>query len=205
MHLPPRTDFYSGKGFDRIVKFMEKAVKQAKKSTCPKSKRGVVIAKKELEKKGKIKIKTIGRGFNGPKKLKCGSACVKCDLYSTCIRHPEEVHRLNRDAGLEGCYGLHAEMRAILNCKTRKDLKGAILYHIKLDPKDDKILTSRSRACTLCAPHILEVGIAEVVLLHQSEDLERGHIKFTKYSVDEYFRMAFEEYGQRKLDHLTNQ
>jgi hypothetical protein len=79
-------------------------------------------------------------------------------------------------------------MRAILNT-ARTALKGADLYHVKLD-EDGGVAASRKRACTLCAPHILASGISHVWLLHRVDEKGKPK-KWSKYTARRYFNLAF--------------
>ena len=119
-------------------KYMREAVKEARKSTCKSSQRGVVIVKD-----GKI----VGRGYN---KVTIGEKC------NPCLRENIEGMKM-----VELCHAIHAEQMAILNTD-RKDREDSTMYHVRV--KNGKITTSNEPVCTVCSRMIKESGIKEFVL-----------------------------------------
>ena len=125
-------------------KFILEAVKEAEKSRCKKSKRGVVIVKD-----GDI----IGRGHN---KVTIEKFC------NPCIRE-----NIKDNSKVELCSALHAEQVAILDAfKHGKNLEGSRMFHIKV--KNGDIMPSEDISCTVCSRIILEAGISEFVLFHKN-------------------------------------
>ncbi len=115
-------------------KYMQIAAKEAKKSPCQKSKRGVVIVKD-----GEI----IGRGFNAPPD---GFECESDICKSICSK-----------------YAIHAEMNAMHNAlENGYNIEGSRLYHI--NAQDGQMQTSGKPSCVDCSKHILRWKIKEVVL-----------------------------------------
>ncbi len=124
-------------------KFIREAALEAEKSTCRKSKRGVVIVKE-----GRI----IGRGYN---KVTIEGLC------DPCIRRDILDH-----SRVELCSAVHAEQVAILDALNEgNNLKGSRMYHIRV--KNKEIKTSGEPSCTVCSRIVLESGIKEFVLMQQ--------------------------------------
>lgn len=121
-------------------KYMRLAAKEATKSKCAKSQRGVIIVKN-----GKV----IGKGYNKPTIEK---------LCHPCIRE-----NIKNNGQVELCSAIHAEQMAIINSK--ESLKSARMYHIKV--KDGEMKPSSDISCTVCSRIILESGIKEFVLWHK--------------------------------------
>ncbi|MDD5418106.1 MAG: hypothetical protein PHW96_04455 [Candidatus Nanoarchaeia archaeon] len=126
---------------------------------CKKSLRGVVIVKDD---------KIIGEGWNKPtlEELTCEPICAR-----------EKVHS---NADYENCSAIHAEQMAILDVMNKGDLKGAVLYHIKV--KDKKPFSSGSPSCTRCSVLIAESGIEYVVLL--------GALGYQMYTAKEFNELS---------------
>lgn len=121
-------------------RYIEEAAKEAKKSTCKASQRGVVIIKN-----GEV----IGRGYN---KITLKKYC------DPCIRE-----NLNGSERVELCSAIHAEQIAILDALKRgESLEGSRMFHIRV--KDNEITTSNKTSCTVCSRFILESGVSEFVL-----------------------------------------
>jgi len=135
--------YLTGKESKEAQKFILAAAEEAKKSTCKKSQRGVVIVKN-----GKI----IGRGHN---KVTIEKYC------NPCIRE-----HIKDNSKVELCSALHAEQVAILDALKRgENLEGSRMYHISV--KNSKIRTSEDVSCTVCSRFVLESGISEFVLFHK--------------------------------------
>lgn len=125
---------------NEIEKYMSIAAEEAKKSTCKKSQRGVVIVKD-----GKI----IGRGYNKPTIEKLCNPCIREDIKD--------------NSRVELCSAIHAEQMAILDAlKKCHSLKGSRLYHVKVKNGEPK--PSHAPSCTACSRLILEAEISEIVL-----------------------------------------
>jgi len=126
-----------------IEKFMRVAVEEAKKSTCKKSKRGVVIVKD-----GKI----IGKGYN---KVTIEGFC------NPCIRE-----NIKDNSRVELCSAIHAEQMAILDSiKNGKSLEGSRMFHTRV--KNGEVKPSEDVSCTICSRIILESGIEEFIMLQK--------------------------------------
>ncbi|MFC1629896.1 hypothetical protein ACFL11_01610 [Patescibacteria group bacterium] len=123
--------------------YMELAAKEAEKSTCKKSQRGVILVRE-----GRV----VGRGYN---KVTIENPC------NPCVR--EEIKDNSR---VELCSAVHAEQLAIIDAANKGEiLRGARMYHIKI--KKGKVMPCEDLSCTVCSRIICEAGI-EFVLLHKS-------------------------------------
>ncbi len=130
------------KEIEKIKKYMNFAVDEAKNSTCKKSQRGAIITKGR---------KIIGRGYN---KVTIESLC------NPCIR--EEI---NNNSRVELCSAIHAEQMAIIDAvKNGESLDGSRMYHIKV--KNGEMRPSDDLSCTVCSRMLYEAGI-EFVLWHR--------------------------------------
>lgn len=126
--------------------YLSLAIEEAKKSTCKKSQRGVVIVKD-----GKI----IGSGYN---KVTYEKLC------NPCIR--EEIHDNGR---VELCAAIHAEQMAIIDaCNKGNSVKRGTIYHAKIKNGEEK--TCNDLSCTVCSRMIFEAGMEFV--LHE----DRGFV-----------------------------
>ena len=124
-------------------KYILAAGEEAKKSTCKKSQRGVVIVKNN---------EIIGKGYN---KVTIEKFC------NPCIRE-----NIKDNSRVELCSALHAEQVAILDALKRgKSLEGSRMFHIAV--KNGEIKTSEDTSCTVCSKLVLESGISEFVLFHK--------------------------------------
>ncbi len=122
----------------KTYQLMCEAAKEAEKSMCKKSKRGVVIAKD---------WEIIARGYN------MATIPELC-----CLRK-----NIKDNSRVELCSAIHAEQMAI--AKATEDLEGTIMYHIKV--KDGEMKVSGKPSCTICSRPIYVAGIKEFVLLHK--------------------------------------
>lgn len=124
----------------KTLKYFAMAAKEAKKSTCKKSQRGVIIVKNR---------RVIGKGHN---KVTYSQFCHPC------IR--EGIHNNSR---VEMCAAIHAEQMAIIDaCNHGRPVKGATMYHVKV--KDGVIKPSKGGpSCTVCSRMIFEAGIKFVM------------------------------------------
>ena len=121
-------------------KYIDEAVKEAIKSPCDKSKRGVVIADNNT---GEI----IGRGYNRPPKdFECEPSYCK-NICSS--------------------YAIHAEENAIFDAlENNYKLNNSTLFHIKA--VDEKPVASGGPSCVNCSKIILDKDIKQVVLKHEN-------------------------------------
>jgi deoxycytidylate deaminase len=117
-------------------KWMKLAQNEAWKSSCQKTKRGVVI----VSHSGVI----VGKGFNRP------PGNFECE-QNIC-------HKICSD------YTVHAEMVAMHDTLTSKMyvLKDTILYHAKI--KNGSVTSSLMPSCVDCSKHIYDWGVSAVVL-----------------------------------------
>ena len=128
--------YLEGKEIIEANKYIEEAIKEAEKSLCNKSKRGIIIVKNDI---------IIGRGFNNP----------PLDL----LCEPEYCYPICNQ------YCIHAEENAIFDALMNNyDLNGSRMYHIKI--KEGEVRTSGMPSCVNCSKKILHLGIAEFVLKH---------------------------------------
>jgi deoxycytidylate deaminase len=130
--------YLNGKEQAEARKWMTYAQKEAEKSPCTKSKRGVVI----ISQPGGL---IIGKGFNRP------PGDFKCE-QSICRKFCSD-------------YTVHAEMVAMYDTLTSKiyGLKDATLYHAKI--KYGVVMPVSKPSCVDCSKHIYDWGIKAVVLL----------------------------------------
>ena len=124
-----------------IENYMKIAAEEAKKSSCLKSQRGVIIVKD-----GKI----VGRGFNKP------------TLENLCCLRES----IKDNSRVELCTAVHAEQMAILSVKNKDDLKDSVMYHIKVKNNEMR-KTNEEPSCTVCSRLVLESGIKEFVLWYE--------------------------------------
>ena len=114
--------------------FIDEAVKEALKSRCDKSNRGVVLVKDSA---------IIGRGSNNP------------PLAIQCI--PDYCRQICSQ------YCVHAEQNALFDAlKKGYDVAGSRMYHIKV--KDGEVKDSKKPCCVECSKMVLASGIGEFVL-----------------------------------------
>jgi deoxycytidylate deaminase len=158
-------------------RYMEEAAKEALKSNCRKSSRGVVI----VDGRGRI----VGSGHNWVQDAELKKYC------DPCVR--EDVHD-NRVT--ESCPAIHAEEKALLKAlKSGYSLEGATLYHMKLKGWEKQ--PSGAPSCTSCSRSILESGITEVVLFNRrgarigrGKPLEKNC--YVVYGAEEFNRLSHE-------------
>lgn len=143
------------KEIEKIKRYMNFAAKEAKKSTCKKSQRGVIIVKDN---------QIIGRGYN--------KVMLK-DLCDPCIRK-----NIKDNSKVELCSAIHAEQMAIIDAVTHgKSLNGSKMYHIKV--KNEEIRPSGKPSCTICSRMLYEAGI-KFILWH-----EDGYIIYSPEELNE--------------------
>ena len=131
---------------EKILKYIEKCVEIARKSTCERSKCGSVIVKnKEI----------IGFGFNSP----------PLDLVSQ--KRCQNSKNLYNEKITDKTCCIHAEQRAIADALKRNPdkIEDSRLYFIRLDKKEN-ISFAGSPYCTICSKMALDSGISEFVLYH---------------------------------------
>lgn len=123
--------------------YIDAAINEAWKSSCWKSKRGVVIVKN-----GAI----IARGHNDPPK---GMLCTYTDEPPKCF-------------DICSKYSVHAEQNAILDGLLKgKNLKDSKMYHMKIKHgKIESVLPVKSKGCVDCSKLILQLEIAGIFLQH---------------------------------------
>jgi deoxycytidylate deaminase len=146
------------------IRFINEAVKTAKKALCLRSKCGSIIVKE-----GKI----IGRGYNAPP--------LDDPKLRTCFKDYNLPQKFKYD---RTCC-VHAEQRAIFDAlkNNSKQLSGSRLYFIRLDENGD-IKRSGKPYCTVCSRLALDSGIKEFVLWHIEG--------ICVYETDEYNRLSYE-------------
>jgi len=129
--------YLEGKEKRKAEKWMKYAQKEAEKSPCHKSKRGVVI----ISPPGGL---IIGKGFNRP------PGDFRCE-QNICSKICSD-------------YAVHAEMVAMYDTLTSEifRLEDATLYHAKI--KNGQVVPSHSPSCIDCSKHIYDWGIKAVVL-----------------------------------------
>jgi dCMP deaminase len=149
------------KGLEETEYYMGLALKEAKKSTCKKSKRGAVIVKN-----GKV----IGKGYNKTTIKKFCNPCIRMKIHD--------------NSRAELCPAIHAEQMAILDAlKKKKNLKGARMYHIKV--KNGKVIICDDLSCTVCSRLQKDVGVEFVLLQDKGYALFKPE-EYNKLSFD-YF------------------
>jgi deoxycytidylate deaminase len=154
-------ELLEGSGLEKAIKYTYIAAKIAETSPCKREKRGVIIVKSSI---------IIGTGVNSPP---CPFQCEP-DYCGESCRVP----------------AVHAEMNAILNVENRHYLEGAVLYHAKID-EEGVLQNSRKPRCADCSKHILQAGIAGVVLKH-----EEGYVF---YDSREFHLISLGNFRKRNL------
>jgi len=154
--------YLNGKEREDALQFVDKAMKIAQASTCLRIKCGSVIVMD-----GGI----IGEGFNSP----AGSESQRC------LNNKEDYDKKVTD---KTCC-VHAEQRAIIDAlrKNPEKIRGARLYFIRLDEKGDKVFAGKPY-CTICSKMVLDVGIKEFVLWHESG--------ICVYDAEEYNNLSYD-------------
>lgn len=156
--------FLEGKEKEEAMKFILEAAEEAKKSTCKKSQRGVVIVKD-----GEI----IGRGRNNTTIEKYCNPCIR--------------QNIDNKVNVELCAAYHAEQDAMFNAlENGKDLRNSRMYHIKV--KDGEIKTSGEPSCTVCSRLVVRSGIGEFVILHDEGVAVYGSKEFNEKSFEYFFK-----------------
>ncbi|MBU1603839.1 MAG: hypothetical protein KJ757_07380 [Planctomycetes bacterium] len=160
--IPPRK-ILTGDDLEEAKKWMDYLTEVAGRSTCTRSKRGVIIVKY-----GEV----IGKGFNRPYNG-FEAYCHPCMRIKLDVPHKTRY---------ELCSGEHAERVALddIICnmlKADKELRykfnpwKARMYHIALDDSGNP-MASGDPSCTLCSGPILKSGIVDVVLWHGGDNYE---------------------------------
>ncbi len=149
------------KEIEETKKYMELAAKEAKKSTCKKSQRGVLIVRGGV---------LLSKGYNKP---------TLPELCNPCIRE-----NIKDNSCVELCSAIHAEQMALLEVNNGL-LKDARMYHIKV--KDGKMKPSGDPSCTVCSRMVYEAGI-EFVLWHEKGYAVYGPEEFNKISFDYFLK-----------------
>ena len=146
------------KELNRTIYYMDLAAKEAKKSTCVKSQRGVVVVKND---------RIIGKGHNKVTFLQLCSPCIRENIVD--------------NSRVELCSAIHAEQMALIGVD-KELLKGARMYHIKL--KNGDMRPSGKPSCTVCS-RILYIAQIEFVLwrkegyaVYQPEELNKLSFKY---------------------------
>jgi dCMP deaminase len=147
------------KEIEEIEGYMKLAAREAEKSMCKKSKRGVVIVAN-----GRV----IGAGYNKPTiEFLC---CLRGDIKN--------------NGQVELCTAIHAEQMAIIRTREKELLRDSRIYHIKV--KNGEMRTCEKPSCTVCSRIVLESGIPQIVLYHDEGYVIYGAREFNKLSFD-YF------------------
>jgi deoxycytidylate deaminase len=134
--------YLTGAELEKAKKYLAEAAEEAKKSTCIKSKRGVVIARDGV---------IIGRGHN---------QVTIDDFCNPCIRED-----IKDNSKVELCSAAHAEYVGIVDALRKvSSLKGFVMYHIKV--KDGEMRPSGKPSCTTCSREIVIAEISAVVIWH---------------------------------------
>ena len=156
--------FLEGKERNEAMKFILEAAEEAKKSTCKKSQRGVVIVKD-----GKI----IGRGRNDTTIEKYCNPCIR--------------QNIDNKVNVELCAAYHAEQDAIIDALEKgRDLSGSRMYHIKV--KDGEIKTSGKPSCTVCSRLVVRSNIGEFVIMHDEGLALYNSREFNEKSFEYFFK-----------------
>lgn len=132
-----------------IQHIIDIALQEARKSTCRKSHRGVVIT----DHTGIV----IGQGHNEP----FSGNCVSLLCYD-----PESKFDICAS------YASHAEERALRYARLRdfdRRLGGGTLYHLKVNAETGEPEPSGTPSCARCAHQIDDANLRTVVLLNELE------------------------------------
>ena len=168
-----------GEAMSEAERWISEAAKVAMDSSCERSRRGVVIVRREGLSSN---AQCIGKGANGcefwEEQTHYRQAAAGChhgtlEPVTTCSLKKRTCERCIRTecsiaskTRYELCHGVHAEKAAIddaIDMGKRDALIGATLYHIALDSHGRK-RGSGEPSCTLCAREILRRRIKTVVL-----------------------------------------
>jgi deoxycytidylate deaminase len=126
--------------------YFHEAAAEAAKATCRRARCGSVVV---------LSGEVIGRGWNGP--------AAGLEESRTC---DEELRDSPKPKSDRTCC-VHAEWRAILDAKTRGDIRGADLYFMRVD-EAGATLHAGNPYCTVCSRLALDAGIARFGLWHES-------------------------------------
>ena len=148
---------------EKVEYFMNEAIKEARRSTCNRSKCGSVIVKDNV---------IIGKGFNSPP--------GNLESQRRCILAKKTY---NEKVGDKTCC-IHAEQRAIIEVlkKNPEKIKNSTLYFIRLGKEGNKSFAGKPY-CTHCSKLALDVGIVGFALWH-----EKG---ICIYDIEEYNDLSF--------------
>jgi dCMP deaminase len=117
----------------------------AARSTCIRRQYGAVIVKNDV---------IVATGYNGSPRH-----ATNCCDEGACWRAANNIPHGER---YEMCRSLHAEANAII-AASLNDMIGATLYMTCISAKDGSIMPGTS-SCMMCKRHIINAGIAKVVI-----------------------------------------
>jgi dCMP deaminase len=125
--------------------YLDIAQTVAERSTCLRRRYGAIIVRND---------EIIATGYNGaPRGRK------NCVDLNYCTREAMNIPSGQR---YELCRSVHAEANAIISA-ARRDTLGATLYMACTDPNTGALIPN-STSCTMCRRHIINAGIARVVI-----------------------------------------
>ena len=125
--------------------YLDIAQTVAERSTCLRKMYGAIIVKNDV---------IVSTGYNGaPRGRK------NCTDLGSCMRDKLGIPRGER---YEMCRSIHSEANAII-AASLNDMIGATLYMTCISAKDGSIMPGTS-SCMMCKRHIINAGIAKVVI-----------------------------------------
>ena len=138
---------------DKINYYLDLAEVVSKRSTCLRRHYGAVIVNND---------EVISTGYSGaPRGRK------NCSDIGGCIREKLNIPRGER---YELCRSVHSEANAIISAP-RRDMIGATLYLAGRDCKSGELVHDAT-SCAMCKRHIINAGIAKVVVRRDENTYE---------------------------------
>ena len=132
--------------------YLDIAQTVAERATCLRKRYGAIIVKNES---------IIATGYNGAPR---GRKNCSTDL-GTCMRDQLGIPRGER---YELCRSVHAEANAII-AAPRDQMLGATLYMVCINASSGELEAGTS-SCMMCKRHVINAGIAQVVVRDTKEE-----------------------------------
>ena len=131
--------------------YLDIAQTVAERSTCLRKMYGAIIVKDDV---------IVSTGYNGaPRGRK------NCNDLDFCMRDKLKIPRGER---YELCRSVHAEANAII-AAARERMLGATIYMVCISPDDGSVVGGTS-SCMMCKRHIINAGIATVIVRDTKEE-----------------------------------
>ena len=104
----------------------------------------------------------------------------KCSEKGICSRQVLQNEFKCNYKFYEVCPIIHAEMSAILSCKTVENCDGADLYLLGIN-QQDKSIYKNAFPCPLCLRHIVHVGIKTIFVVQSENNCNEFNFKGDKF------------------------